>query len=478
MAKKIILMLVNICLIVVIASSCKDTTTLHNDPLGFSLRIEPDFEVSFEKGAYIQIYHPQKKSRGIIYPFLSKQAISSLECLDKIPTYFVDVLTQAKFIMSRNTNLSPDESIGELRAQQGNALALCSIANLSGVLFLAISPDGINSPAMNALLKSFTSFKFVDENQQSLPTKLWQDPQEKAFSIRVPEDYRVEGGLFRYAAIDTRVHIRATSGDGRIKLGIGDKDLPPYATPMPGFPEGSTYTPLSVAMTVKNFTSGGAFAQEYATQHAEALGCPGAQAIGVELTDFSKKLQTSADQNRGIAPRTIISAGEARVTCTNKNIETVGYIFSSISLTSTTSDSTSGTWNASVAGYTTPKSEEATARATLAFIYRNYRVDPTWMQAQQQTTMAVSQIVSKTANEIASIFSGSYAKNQIVMDNVFRSWSNATLGQTDVIDTTTGDTYKISSGNNYYWRRVGTNSIVGTDTYERPNIDFRALLEY
>ena len=53
-----------------------------------------------------------------------------------------------------------------------------------------------------------------------------------------------------------------------------------------------------------------------------------------------------------------------------------------------------------------------------------------------------------------------------------------TLGQTDVVDPATGEKWKVASGNNYYWRKEGTNQVAGTDTWTRPDIDFTPLKEW
>ncbi len=64
------------------------------------------------------------------------------------------------------------------------------------------------------------------------------------------------------------------------------------------------------------------------------------------------------------------------------------------------------------------------------------------------------------------------------MDNIARDYSNATLGVTDVRDPDTGETWNVASGKNYYWRQQGTNGIVGTETFDRPDIDFAPLEEF
>ena len=62
-----------------------------------------------------------------------------------------------------------------------------------------------------------------------------RDTREKAFSIQVPQGWKVYGGLFRFSTIDTRMIVDMTSPDGLTNLRIGDSTVPPYpgAGPVP-----------------------------------------------------------------------------------------------------------------------------------------------------------------------------------------------------------------------------------------------------
>src|SRR6185295_20090007 len=57
------------------------------------------------------------------------------------------------------------------------------------------------------------------------------DPKENAFSTEVPRGWKSSGGLFRFASVDTRGAVAATSPEGDIRVSAGDADLPPYTVP-------------------------------------------------------------------------------------------------------------------------------------------------------------------------------------------------------------------------------------------------------
>ncbi len=106
----------------------------------------------------------------------------------------------------------------------------------------------------------------------------WQDPKENAFSLEVPAGWTVTGGAFRFAPVDIRKAVQASSPDGRIRITGGDAELPTFTEPnqmlaMTGFREGSWYSPgYGVNMMVRRYMPGTQFAGEYVATRA-ARGC-------------------------------------------------------------------------------------------------------------------------------------------------------------------------------------------------------------
>lgn len=471
---------------ILMVSACKKNGDAHSDDkveyqnaLGFSLKHDRGWSVSFQKGSYIELMSSDAKSRGVVFPFISKAALSAEACLQKVPEAFVDIFPDAQITTSRKTKDKPDEAIAEFSSRVGAGLALCSVDERSGTLFLAITPDGVRSSTMKSIIASFQTLRFEEPGKftTTMSGTMWTDPQEKSFTMSVPHGFKVDGGLFRVSPVDLRLHVRMSSDDGAIHLGFGDKDVPKYSSQQNGV-EGSIYNPgYGNTLTVKRFVSGGNYAAQYATNNALALGCPGAVATGTELDELTQQLQAASTQ--ASAPfRKRVSAGEATLTCSKDGRDHVGYIFAKLELTLDNMGGDTGTWYADLIGFSAPKDRADYARSIATVAYQSIRVDPTWQQAQGTVTMNTAQIVSTTSNQIANMLNQQYVKTQGTMDRIFRNWSNATLGQTDVVDSATGETYKIASGKNYYWRKAGTNVIAATNQYERPDIDFTALVEY
>jgi hypothetical protein len=92
----------------------------------------------------------------------------------------------------------------------------------------------------------------------------WREPNEAAFTIDVPRDWRISGGVRRFSPLDVRIAISAVSPDGQIRIFIGDYDLvprrePDAATQMAGWREGQ----MVPGGLIARYMSGVQFAERY-----------------------------------------------------------------------------------------------------------------------------------------------------------------------------------------------------------------------
>jgi hypothetical protein len=153
-----------------------------------------------------------------------------------------------------------------------------------------------------------------------------------------------------------------------------------------------------------------------------------------------------------------------------------GYSFAGTQMTSAYG---TGVWNAQyLHGYLAADDAVETANAVLNRMVESARVNPQWAAMQQSVAAQSAEIVRRTNAEIARITRETYWRRQRTQDYISRQWSNTMLGLADLVDPVTGETWQAASGHNYYWRKQGADAIVGTNTYERPDIDFTPLKEW
>jgi len=312
----------------------------------------------------------------------------------------------------------------------------------------------------------------------------WQDPVEQAFSLDVPAGWQVQGGTQRRASVDLVHVLHAVSPDQKIQILYNDGNIPLFIIPNQmllwgGFREGSWYSPgYGVRMMVMGYRPGPVFIVDYLRRNfAPRLG-------SFELVERKERPDIVADFNRiysqsqtyGVSFQ--LHAGDAAFRYNQGGEGGVGY---GLAVTQIVQSAAMGGGNWSVALLlvtTCPEAEADTVREIASHMFQSVRMNPQWVASQQQLAADVSRIVTETNQAVSGIINDSYWTRQGVLDDVHRKFSNAVLGVTDVVDPETGDSYKVEAGHNFYWVRSGTNQVVGTETYTRPEIDFSPLVEF
>jgi hypothetical protein len=99
-------------------------------------------------------------------------------------------------------------------------------------------------PGMVAILKSFRYGNLAGRQSggpASLPKMItWQEPNERAFTLQVPEGWRVSGGLTRIDVTHARSGVELASPDGGSLARFGDPRLQQCTIPGPGMPQGQS----------------------------------------------------------------------------------------------------------------------------------------------------------------------------------------------------------------------------------------------
>lgn len=325
----------------------------------------------------------------------------------------------------------------------------------------------------------------------------WHDPIEGSFSLEVPEGWRTEGGLFRASTTDVRGEVRTTSPDGGIWIFSGDRNIPPFSLPTQmgmslGMPEGSWYSPgYGTQMLIMRYLPGPHFAQDYAGRMF-SQSIPGFQIERInERQDIAQPVMMASRQ-AGLNSE--VHAGELSFVGQGNGRQLRGYILAATTLNSMAPyGMEGGLWYVTTLyGYVAEASREAEARAVLVRMIESAQQNPDWARMQQGMTAQTSQLVRQT-NEIISrqqqqawrtmqettdIINRSYHERQAAQDERSRHFGNGLMGNTDVRDETTNESWRVTNNSRYYWRKEGTDIIVGTDTYDSPGIDFRPVREF
>jgi hypothetical protein len=318
-----------------------------------------------------------------------------------------------------------------------------------------------------------------------IPFVQFQDPKENAFTVEVPKNWRVQGGLFRFASVDTRAAVELVSPEGDIRITSGDAGLPTFTLPnqtltFSGFREGSWYSPgYGVRMIVRRYLPGAQFAEEYVhSRVAPAVGCSDLQIT--ERKDRGELAQAVNALYRQLGSAvggvTRLDMGEVRFTCTRGGASWQGYYLAGTLLMAMPSG---GIWHVDhLVGYVSAKARAPLADVVLLHMLRGARQNPEWARMQSNITASTSRIVARTSEEISETVRKTFENRWKVEDEIMRKDTNARRGTTDLIDSATGETWNVQSGSRYYWRKPGGDTIVGTETYDAPGVGYEPLREY
>lgn len=459
----------------------------HNDPVGFSIRIPGDWKVTADKNSGRIDLRGNAGEHMVIWPVFIPGILQSSAAPEVLKKLTVKVWPQAKWEMPQSIGPTIVRRIGRF----GDNPVVAALTWVStpkgngGCLYLMSAPEARYNQAEGTFAAVLQSLRLQGPATGTLkrsagPTYVkWSDPRENAFSLEVPSGWKVTGGLFRFASVDTRTALEAVSPDGRIRITCGDSNIPPFIAPNSmlqrgGFVEGSSYSPgYGVQMMVWRYMPGEQFARHYVTS-SFARDCSNLSFIDVRSRPDTAQAVNSIYQQLGGYVSARIHTGEVSFTGQTGGKSVQGYCFAGTLLTST--DGTPGVWNIQMLyGYRAAPDQAPLGQSVLQHMVRTFQVNPQWAAMQQNISANVSKIVSRTNEEVCKIINDTYWSRQETLDEIGRRRSNANLGVEDVVDPRTGREFKVESGSNYYWVDPRGN-VVGTTSATIPDIDFRALV--
>lgn len=468
-------------------------------PEGFSLKHPKNWQAKVLDKTYIWAStkeEEQDSSFIFIYPFFLKKVTTSKLWLYQNLASLSNFFNKIKFEKTQQICNFPDETLVKFNFTRGHTsykgMALCSIYEKSGILYVMGATEEDFESKRGNLVKILESFKF--EETKTSKTKsprvpalkyfTWQDPLEGAFSLDVPKGWKAEGGTFRRAAVDLVHFLTVTSPDQKIRIQFNDNNIPAFTSPCPmlsmaGFYEGSWYSPgYGVRLLVKRYTPGRYFLNEYLRSYYAPNLTNFELVSQKDRTDVAQKFNRIYSQFMAYGISFTLHAGEVAFRYKDNTQNFIGY---GLALTQIVqSMGTQGAqWSVPLLViYICPEPKAEMVHQISDRMFRSIKMNPQWVASQQQLTSNVSQIVSQTNQEISRIINDSYWTRQRTMDNINRRFSNYILGKTDVVDPDTGKKWKVEAGHNYYWRKDYTDQVIGTEVYERPDINFSPLREF
>jgi PQQ-dependent catabolism-associated CXXCW motif protein len=448
----------------------------HEDPMGFSAQIPKGWRAQSHPKGWVQINGPDGE-QIVVWPVFIPVALDA----QSAPTVLQNVVAA----VWPNAQWDKPHTLGagaaRMTGRSGNHVGVAAITWVAGregsaaYVYTMSAPADRYKTAATTLADILQRFRAkgpgATEPLEGTRFVTWQEPQEHAVTVEVPDTWSVQGGMFRVAATDVRVGVLIVSPDEKIRIGIGDSRVGAFSTPIPPFfPEGSPY-PLGAGVTlqVMRYLPGKDFCAWYVRslardQHWSDL----AFTDGPNAKELAQAEQVMNQLSQQL--RITYSVGEVMFTA-KANGQPVRGHYGAMTLNAATTGST--LWSVpGFAGYvaTTDRAELAEAVfSKIRFVW-----NPQWQSNQSDLALRVSKIWAGAQEEIGQKRRAAYEYQAKTVSEAMQKWSDRTLDVTRVTDPASGREMAVKSGANYYWMDYRGN-IVGTDTYTRPAFEFREL---
>jgi len=226
----------------------------------------------------------------------------------------------------------------------------------------------------------------------------YTEQKEHAYTLDVPRDWNVEGGIVRRSAIQPHNLLVLTSPGQATKMIIGNSEAITYAIPTQmgmqmGFVEGAPYTPGGDPMMIRSYRTG----QEFAVLYGQFL---------LQQECQNVRLVQQRDRPEAVARLAPVggnfvqmrqTAGDAFFVCEANGHRFDAYVFSQTDLS--VAGGISGIWNADNSfGFITPEGHGPAAGLVLSHIVNSLRPDQNWIANQLRTTGAEVQAAVSRAN--------------------------------------------------------------------------------
>jgi len=432
------------------------------------------FRPSADGGATAVVYvQPMGKIEG--------RSSGIVKGLDRIaPQLFPEVRVTGVRAASSNPEVAVAEISFSPGGQAFQGAAMCFKQDMKGVLYAIASirqtyPQ--DEPVMKQLLRRFfySGAGGGDQGQgggaSPVPMVLWRDPVEGAFTLPVPQGWKVDGGMRRFSAIDTRSEVLAISPDGQMLVRVGDAFIPPMSLPTQlgvrtGFQEGAWYAPDGVnkSLVMRYLPSTAFLSHFYLPQRVGET----SNVQGREFPEISQR--TAALWQRG-GMNVRVDTGEITFDSRTEGGPRKGYAFAQTVLLPFPGSMEGGSWFVTAFNsFRAAPGTEPTAQMVLNRMVGEYQKDPNWEAQQLRTTARVSQIQRQAQQEMSDIINQTFQNRQRSQDRTHENWSRTIRDQVLIEDPTTHKRYEVPAGSNYYYKVGAGNDFIGTDSAQKPNL--------
>lgn len=459
---------------------------VHHDPAGFRADLPEGWRAVQSKAGHIVMVSPDPRRYVFVQPILSRKA-------DCVTTLRQTLAAGGQFAGAQQPQVMPAgqrQAVARFIFQNGEARGQMMCAETSrhtGMFYGVVAPVREfprDLPVMVTVLKSFAfegsrpagSAPLGSAPAGPLPALVaWREPRELAYTMSVPQGWRVDGGIHRRDVTHYSDGVQAMSPEGAV-VWIGDGRVADCMVPGPGA-AGMTQPGMC------GLQSGAQFGSGYLQMMSRDLGLALTR-DGVQVIQRPDIAQQADELPRSMGLRVQSSAVEIRFRGTRQGAPVAGALMARATLFHSVQGQNFllGTQTFYVSGFAGRPEQFGTLSRLTGVMAASRRINPVWWQQTQRINREVAESTLNMMRQQAEAQQRSFWDRMDAMDRR-RDSVNDILGGTVRLTDGDGRRYEAKSGSNYYFRdddaarRGGRpdDAIVGSDVWPSPMVDLTPL---
>jgi hypothetical protein len=464
----------------------------YTDPGGFSVNLPPGWQVQKFQQGYVRMHSPDGQRFLLVLPILGRSA----DCSTLLRRTFAS--SWAAFPGARGVEVAPVAGSRGLATARftfrdggSRGSVLCAETSSGTGMFYALGAPAATfaqeAPAMVAVLRSFryggaarSAAGGAAAGPVTLPRMMqWQEPRELAYTMQVPEGWRVSGGLTRLDASHAKSGVEIASPDGQAVLRFGDARL--ATCTVPG--QGMASMPSSGGLNLCPYQTGRQAGEMYLQRTlAREWGVEGLQLISSkDRPDLSQAADRGPAQF-GLQVRNAFAEIHFRGTRRGAPVE--GALLANTQMMASVQGQNFilGTYTTDVHGFLAPPARVPEVAAISGHVVATTRWSVEWYQREQRIGAELARRTLAMMHAQGEEQQRSFWARMDASDRR-RDAVNDILGGTVRLSDGEGRVYDAKAGSNYYFvdtdeaRRAGrpNDAVVGSDIYPAPLVDLRPL---
>jgi len=452
----------------------------------FTVNLPQGWTVQKLQQGYVRMESPDKSRFVLVRPILGRTA----DCQESLRRAFA--ASWSAFPGARNLEVSPSGrgiATARFSFQDGRSRGAVMCAETSsgtGMYYGLAAPASSFGQDLAGLVGILRSFRYGGgagggpsaSGPATLPRMVnWQEPHEMAYTLQVPEGWRMSGGLTRIDVTHARSGFQMDSPDGKAMLRIGDPRLQMCTVPGPGAMRGQGephYCPYQTGGQAGQAYLTGTLAREWQLEGLQIV----SNQARPELSETADRLPRQMGLN-------VKSAfGEIRFRATRQGSPVEVMILANTQMLASVpgQNFVMGTYYTEFTALAGPPSQFGQMTAIAGHVIGTIHWNIQWWQREQRIGAEVARQRLAAMHAQAEEQQKSFWARMDASDRR-RDAVNDILGGTVRLSDGEGHTYDAKAGSNYYFldtdaaRRAGkpNDAVVGGDLYPSPMVDLRPL---